>query len=86
MVFDRTRTEYHFTPRGWIPGTYSYFGNVQREEILPPDDCLEIWVCDMEQVSGWSKEKISWRRKWISPNTSSKELDELHKKFPRPKD
>jgi len=82
MSFDKTTQEYHLTPNGWVTGTYS----AAQTEVVPPVDRVETWEHNMEQSSPFSREIYSWARIWVSPNINEKDLADLHRKFPRPKD
>jgi hypothetical protein len=83
MAEDRTSTEYHLTPHGWVTGTYRYFDAVQGEEIQPPPDRVETIEVTSEQASGWSKTCSYSTSIWKSSHISETELDALYKKFPK---
>ena len=83
MAYDRYSIEYHLTPRGWIEGTTTYFGTVDREVALPADR-VETWLKDVEQSSGWSPEDVSWSRTWRDPTKTDDEIKALRAKFPAP--
>ena len=39
---DKTAHEWHLTPRGWVEGTFSFYGNAPKTGIIePPDDRVE---------------------------------------------
>ena len=85
MAYDRTSTEYHLTPQGWISGTDRFFGAVQGQEIEPPVDRVETRLVTVTQPSGWSaKEYVQTEIIWSSPNVSDADLAALYKKYPPP--
>jgi hypothetical protein len=82
MVWDRYTREHHLTPDGWIIGSFSVLSG-KKNEVEPPEDRVETWEENMTQQTGFSKEYITWKRIWKSPFYSEKQLQELHKKFPK---
>ena len=84
-IEDKTSTDYHLTPGGWIAGTERYFDTVQKE-IPPPLDCVETRRITCEQASGWSAKTYRyWTPIWKSPSIGKADLEALYQKFPPPK-
>ena len=83
MAYDRYTVEYHLTTTGWIRGTETYFGKVDKEVAIP-ENRVETWIKEVEQSSGWSPEDITWQRVWASPSMTEQERNELRAKFPTP--
>jgi len=85
MSADKSSQEWHLTIKGWTEGTYRIYGDVQKPGIVePPIDRVETLVREMYQSSGYSKEDITWKRLWKSPNCTEEYLLKLKTKYPRP--
>lgn len=84
MVVDRYTTEWHLTPAGWVHGTYRFFDAVQGQEVSPPTDRVETWVCEGFQQSAWSAEETRFYRVWFDPKVAQADRDALRSGFPSP--
>ena len=80
MSYDDYETEYHLTPHGWKSGTSYFYGKAQKE-VQPPSDRVLTVVRHVTQASGWSREEVSWRTDWTSPNTPPDVLKALMVKY-----
>jgi len=83
MAYDRYSIEWHLTPHGWVRGTETYFGRVERE-VTQPEDRLETWLVEVEQSSGYSPEDVDWKIVWSTPDKTPSELAVIRSSFPPP--
>lgn len=81
MAIGKIVTEYHLTPGGWVQGTTRSPGQNQEVAAERPADALETVVLEQVQQSPWSREEISWRYQWVSPQASGRELSDLYEKY-----
>ncbi len=80
---DWTR-EYHLTPKGWVNGTYKYYGKVPGKGVARPSEAVETWEEHCRQTSRWSLEEYSHREIWHDQAWTDEDRAKLHKKFPAP--
>ena len=80
---DWTR-EYHLTPKGWVNGTYKYYGKVPGKGVARPSEAVETWEEHCHQTSRWSLEKYSHREIWRDQAWTDEDRAKLRKKFPAP--
>ena len=66
MSYDESSTKYHLTPSGWKTGD-------------APLDRVETWIRSSRQASGWSRDAISWRCIWASPDVLRAARDALRR-------
>ena len=85
MSCDRTTSEYHLTPNGWIEGTDKVYDHIQKK-VEPPIDRVETWERRMIQSYSFSPEQVTWHCIWKSPDYTDKERAELTTKYPRTED
>jgi hypothetical protein len=83
MSQDRTTQEYHLTPNGWVSGTFSVYGKVQKE-VPPPADRVETWFENVDDSSGWAPQAIDWELIWVAPDVTPEIRAQLNKRFPKP--
>jgi hypothetical protein len=74
MSYDRYRSEYHLTTKGWI----------HENVACPPEDRAETWEKEVYQGSGFGKESEHWRILWSNSAFTKEQRAELHEKFPFP--
>jgi hypothetical protein len=81
MLKDRTETEYHLTPRGWLKGSYWVCG-AKVEDVSAPDIRVESWVEEIDSPSGGALPNVTWRRIWESDSITHHARVELRQRFP----
>jgi hypothetical protein len=79
---DKTSTEYHLTPDGWITGTGRYFDKIEGKEVQRPLNSVETIKVTTEQASMWSKQYSYSESIWRSPDIGDADLEALYQKFP----
>jgi hypothetical protein len=83
MAKDRTETEYHLTPQGWLKGSF-WVGGSKIEDVSAPDVRVESWVEEIDSTSGGALPNVSWRRIWESDSITHHARIELRQRFPLP--
>jgi len=83
MSQDQTTQEYHLTPSGWVPGTFSVYSATQ-EEVSPPVDRVETWLEKVDDSSGWAPQSVDWELVWVAPGVTLETRTELNQKYPKP--
>jgi hypothetical protein len=84
MSYDSWDQEYHLTPKGWVDGTYKYYGEAQGGEVARPSDAVETWNEHGSQASGWSSEYRTHSMIWHEPAMTEADRKALRSKFPSP--
>ena len=83
MLKDRTETEYHLTPQGWLKGSFWVCG-AKIEDVSAPDIRVESWVEEIDSPSGGALPNVTWRRIWESDSITHHARVELRQRFPLP--
>jgi len=83
MLKDRTETEYHLTPQGWLKGSFWVCG-AKIEDVSAPDIPVESWVEEIDSPSGGALPNVTWRRVWESDSITHHARVELRERFPLP--
>jgi hypothetical protein len=83
MSADRTETEYHLTPSGWLEGSFWVYSN-KAEDVPTLADRVETWIKEVDDTSGWAPPVVSWKKVWESTDVTPNTKSELSLKFPRP--
>jgi hypothetical protein len=58
MAFDQWTQEHHLTPKGWVKGTRTYFGDLEGKVVPRPLDTVETWIQESYQRSGVGARRI----------------------------
>ncbi len=83
MAFDRSTTEYHLTPEGWVRGAESDGrGLPTGGSGEPPQNRIETWLVSNED-SAWQS-STSQRKIWSLETVSVEERHALYRQFPAP--
>ena len=84
MADDNLKVIFYLTKDGWLPGTRTFFDNVQGKEIVKPKEAIATYELHIYQRSMYSKEQRSFSLLWKSKNITTKELNILFGKYPTP--
>jgi hypothetical protein len=83
MSADNWLQEYHLTPRGWIEGTSTSYGRVEKT-VERPSDAVETWTEHLTQSSMYSPTYSSKKLIWTSPDHTQEERDAIRAQFKEP--